>query len=78
MRFTDLKTGDLVGLQFDLGRRIDFATIQYAGSTCYQLSNGLLYGRGDGECLQGKIGGRIIWADEEAVAQANRFSAGVN
>ena len=60
MTTTKLNIGDVVGLQYDTGRRIDEAEVVYVGSTCYQLSNGLLYFRSGGRCLQGPFGGRIV------------------
>jgi hypothetical protein len=60
MSFQDLKIGDTVGLQYDYGMRINAAQIIYVGLTCYQLSNGFLYRRVNGRCVQGSPGGRIV------------------
>ncbi len=55
-----LNIGDIVGLQYETGRTVDAAEVVYVGTTCYQLSNGLLYFRSGGRCIQGPFGGRIV------------------
>ena len=60
MRIEDLKIGDRVGLQYEIGGRMTAAQIVYVGATCYELSNGLLYRRRGGHCVQGTLGGRIV------------------
>ncbi|HZZ28546.1 MAG TPA: hypothetical protein VFE46_11135 [Pirellulales bacterium] len=60
MRIENLKVGDTVGLQYESGKRISAAQIMYVGSTCYQLSNGLLYRRIGGRCVQGALGGTLV------------------
>jgi hypothetical protein len=60
MRTEDLKLGDMVALQYEIGLRKDAAQVVYVGTTCYQLSNGLLYRRACGRCVQGAMGGRIV------------------
>ena len=60
MNIADLRIGDTVGLQYDLGRTLFAARIVYASPTCFELSNGLLYSRPEGKCIQGSYGGRIV------------------
>jgi hypothetical protein len=60
MKIDDLKIGDMVSLQYEMGKRTGAAQIVHVGSTCYQLSNGLLYRRLGGRCVQGPLGGRIV------------------
>jgi hypothetical protein len=60
MKIDDLKLGDMVALQYELGKSTSAAQIVHVGTTCYQLSNGLLYRRACGRCVQGAMGGRIV------------------
>ena len=60
MNIADLRIGDTVGLQYDLGRSLFGARNVYASPTCFELSNGLLYSRPEGKCIQGRYGGRIV------------------
>jgi hypothetical protein len=60
MRIEALRVGNIVGLQYETGQHIDAAEVIYVGSTCFQLSNGLLYFRPGGRCIQGPFGGQIV------------------
>lgn len=60
MKIEDLRLGDMVSLQYEIGRSTSAAQVVHVGTTCYQLSNGLLYRRAGGRCVQGAIGGRIV------------------
>ncbi len=73
MRTNDLRIGTIVGLQYERGRQIDTAEVVYIGTTCFQLSNGLLYFRTGGRCIQGPFGGHFVsfLADKQTSIESN-------